>query len=173
MTGDIQGSTSIPTPRTAARAALQRPPLRSTQQAALDFRQHRDEPAVAFQTLQVLHTIATGKVQRDQRPDHLHVEPALFAGRPNMTADRRRQSARPDQIQVQRKTPQRRHPALRSFRFVLERKHSLCHAQITPLVLVESLQTQPNSRILQGQRRTSFMEWPAPPAGSELWCRCI
>src|SRR5690625_3175275 len=52
-----------------------------------------------------------------------------------------RQPARLDQIQIKRQTPQRRHPARRQLCFVLERKKSLCHPQITPLVLGHCPQT--------------------------------
>jgi hypothetical protein len=46
-----------------------------------------------------------------------------------------------DQIQVDRQSAERRHPAGGRLGFVLERQRTLCHASVTPLVMVPCFAT--------------------------------
>src|SRR4051812_17965810 len=58
-----------------------------------------------------------------------------------MLADRDIQPAGLDQIQVERQSAERRHPAGCRLGFVLERQRTLCHASVTPLVMAPCFAT--------------------------------
>ncbi len=91
----------------------------------LDRLQYGGKPAVALQPLQVLHAVAASEVQENHRQNKLQVEPPLPARNPNVPADRGRQTARRNQIQIQRQTRQRRQARSRTLRLTLEAKNSL------------------------------------------------
>src|ERR687890_717140 len=94
-----------------------------------------------MQPLKILQTVAARQVQHDQRHDHLKIEPALLPGDPDMLANRDIQPAGLDQIQVDRQSAERRHPAGGRLGFVLERQPTLCHASVTPLVMAPCFAT--------------------------------
>jgi hypothetical protein len=58
-----------------------------------------------------------------------------------MLLDRDIQPAGLDQIQVDRQSAERRHPAGGRLGFVLERQRTLCHASVTPLVMAPCFAT--------------------------------
>jgi len=111
------------------------------QQPTLNLAHHLDKAGVLLQPLQILQTVAARQVQHDQRHDHLKIEPALLPGDPDMLADRDIQPAGLDQIQVDRQSTERRHPAGCRLGFVLERQRTLCHASVTPLVMAPCFAT--------------------------------
>src|SRR6202166_5061689 len=64
--------------------------------------------AVVLKLFDVIDAIAARQVQKNSRKHHLDIEPALAAGRPNMSPDRRADTAGLDQLDIHRKTRQRR-----------------------------------------------------------------
>ena len=89
-------------------AAFQRPPFGARKQILLDRPQDRRKAAVALQPFDVFHAVAAGQIQENHRQNHLDVEPALAAGRPNMPLDRPAEAAGLDQVEIQGKPGQRR-----------------------------------------------------------------
>jgi hypothetical protein len=78
-----------------------------------------------LQPLQVLDAVAAGQVQENHRQHHLDVQPALAASNLDVLADRRRQPAALNQIEIQWQSCQRRQPAARTLRLILEPQRPL------------------------------------------------
>ncbi len=135
---------------------LQRATFGSRQQILLDRPKNRRKLAVALQPLDVVNAIAAGQVQQHHRQNHLDVQPALASRHANMPLDRRPQPTGLHQIEIDRKTGQRRQPMARRIALVLEIKHALCQHPRTPVVMVCESQTKTISLIPQGQRGTSI-----------------
>src|ERR1700693_3319598 len=60
------------------------------------------------------------RLPKNHRQHHLDIEPALVAGRANMPPDRRAEAARLDQVEIERKTAQRRQSTARRIGLILE-----------------------------------------------------
>src|ERR1700722_17031190 len=82
---------------------------------------------VVLKLFDVIDAIAARQVQKNNRKHHLDIEPALAAGRPNMSPDRRADTAGLDQLDIHRKTRQRRQSMARRITLILEIEKPLCH----------------------------------------------
>src|ERR1700674_3185290 len=92
----------------------------------LDRPQDRGKAAVALQLYDVITAIAARQVQKNTRKHHLDVEPALAARRTNMPPDRRAKPAGLNQVDIHRKTRQRRQSMARRIALILEIQKPLC-----------------------------------------------
>jgi len=139
-----------------APARRQRPAIPARQQPAFDLPHHLRKAGVLLQPLQIRDTVAAREVQKNQRQDHLKIEPTLVAGNLDILLGRRIKAADLDQFKIDRQPAQGRHPARRGLCFILESKDALCHLSVTPLVIAVVSQTQPISLIRQDQRGFSI-----------------
>ncbi len=76
------------------------------------------------------------KIQENHRQNHLDVEPALAAGRPNIPLDRPTEAAGVDQVKIQRKPGKRRQSMAGRIGLILEIEKPLCQHRAPPLVMI-------------------------------------
>ncbi len=120
----------------APETPLQLPPLTPRQERLLELLDRQRKARVRLQLLQVRNPIAAAKVQGQQGHDHLNVQPALQPGRLDVSANRRPQARRLDQVEIDPKTRISRQTRRLLLRRVLECQDPLCHLIVTPLVIV-------------------------------------
>jgi hypothetical protein len=115
---------------------------------------HPSKPLIPFQNPKAVHAVAAGQIEQLQGRDHFVVAPALeaFAPSPDMAVQGLPEAHPVYQVQVEKKTRQRRKTALAFFNFIREWKRPLRHAGFTSVVMVSFAGKHHIRLISQGQR---------------------